>query len=492
MTVDFISLLVIAFVAAACPLIAQSIPKKPIPETVLLLFAGAVLGPHALGIIQVDEAISLLSDLGLGFLFLLAGYEIDPKILGSSQGKRGLATWVITFVIAYVLALLAPGTEFGDLTTAALAIAMSTTALGALIPILKERGVFDTPIGHSTLAYGTWGELMPILAIAILLSTRKTWQTALILLLFGAVCIFLALRGARARRGGGKVYRILAEKADSTSQTFVRVVVLLLIALVAFSAIFDLDIVLGSFAAGFVLRYIVPEGNEELESKLDGIGYGFLIPIFFVVSGSNIDMSAVGSHLGMLVFFIVCLLLVRALPIYVALSTSKETSTMSSQGRAATAFYCATALPLIVAVTTIALNVGALSADVASIMVAAGAMSMLLMPLLAQLSSNLSDAQAGMAAQEIIHNPRDFSDIVREHYDIQRMMKEGVSAEKIVDHLEKNAGRYADQIRAHRRQLIERIEVERARREKERQRIQEWVQTYNREGRGNPHNPDER
>ena len=151
-----------------------------------------------------------------------------------------------------------------------------------------------------------------------------------------------------------------------------RLTVLILVTLVAFSAVFDLDIVLGSFAAGFVLRYIIPEGNHTLETKLDGLAYGFLIPVFFTVSGAKIDLTAVASRPGLLVGFIVALLIIRAVPILISMSICPATRDVSAYGRITVALYCTTALPIIVAVTSVAVNAGALSQDIASVMVAAG------------------------------------------------------------------------------------------------------------------------
>lgn len=123
-----------------------------------------------------------------------------------------------------------------------------------------------------------------------------------------------------------------------------RVTVLLLVGLVTLSAVFDLDIVLGAFAAGFVLRYVIPEGNDSLEKKLDGLAYGFLIPVFFVVSGAKINLMAVFAQPLLLVGFIVMLLLIRAVPVFVALSTGKDTHDLSSHNRLTVALYCTTAL----------------------------------------------------------------------------------------------------------------------------------------------------
>lgn len=188
MTEDLISLAVIVLVAAACPLAAQAIPKKPIPETVFLLIAGAVLGPNMVGAIHLSDSIGLLSELGLAFLFLLAGYEIDPKNITGHQGKRGFATWLVCLGLGFGAVALSGFVSPTELSGVAFAIALGTTALGTLIPILKERNLLGTRVGDSVLAYGTWGELGPIIAMALLLSTRAEWKTVVILMLFGGGC----------------------------------------------------------------------------------------------------------------------------------------------------------------------------------------------------------------------------------------------------------------------------------------------------------------
>ncbi len=199
MPVDLISLAIIALVAAACPILAKLIPGKLIPETVFLLIAGAVLGPNLAGAIELTDSVGLLSDLGLAFLFLLAGYEINPKSLTGSQGKRGLATWAVSIVLAFLFVHFASGLFANEIESVAVAIALTTTALGTLMPILKERELMGTRVGQSVLAYGTWGELCPVLAMA-LCCRRAEWKTVLILMAFMALCVLVAVVPAKARR----------------------------------------------------------------------------------------------------------------------------------------------------------------------------------------------------------------------------------------------------------------------------------------------------
>lgn len=441
MTVDLISLAIIALVAAACPIVAKLIPNKLVPETVFLLIAGALLGPHLAGAIVLTDSVGLLSDLGLAFLFLLAGYEINPKSLTGSQGKRGLLTWGISILLAFAVVRATPFFSVSHIDGIAVAIALTTTALGTLMPILKERELTGTRVGESILAYGTWGELCPVLAMAVLLSSRAEWKTVLILLAFVAIAVIVAVVPAKAKKAGHRLFHFLTANAEGTSQTMMRMVVLLLVGLVALSAAFDLDIVLGAFAAGFVLRYIIPEGDHGLEKKLDGVAYGFLIPIFFVVSGAKIDLMAVFQQPALLVGFILMLLLIRAVPIFVALSTGKDTRDISTHNRLTIALYCTTALPIIVAVTSVAVSANAMSQETASVLVAAGAITVFLMPLLGMLTYRVADAKPLEAVKEITRNPRDIGDILREHWELERMLARKEALERLATRRE---GREAD------------------------------------------------
>ena len=440
MPIDFISLFTAACVAACAPLIARAIPRGLVPETVILLVAGALLGPHMAGFIQITDSISMLSELGLAFLFLLAGYEINPKSLSGTQGKKGLATWAVSIALAFGAVYLSPNFSVSHIDGMAVAIALTTTALGTLMPILKERKLEGTPVGEGILAFGTWGELCPVLAMALLLSSRSTWQTLLILALFVALCVFMAVVPSRARKAGHAIYRFLASRRNTTSQTFVRVTVVLLIGLVTVSAVFNLDIVLGAFAAGFVLRYVIPEGDHELESKLEAIGYGFLIPVFFVVSGAKIDLAGVGAQPALLVGFILMLLLIRAVPIVVALSVGRGKEELSMHNRVTVALYCTTALPIIVAVTSLATKAGAMSQDTAGVLVAAGAITVFLMPLLASLTYRVVDAKPIEAVQEIVERPADIRSILHEHLELERMMARQEIAARMATKTKAEAG----------------------------------------------------
>ena len=162
--------------------------------------------------------------------------------------------------------------------------------------------------------------------------------------------------------------------------------------------LFQLDVVLGAFAAGFILRFVTPNGNHTLNLKLEGVGYGFLIPVFFVVSGASIDVKAVVANPALLITFIIMLLLVRAVPIFVATTLDHRVNPLDPQDKLIVSPYFTTALPLIVAVTSLAVQGGTMHQTTASTLVAAGAVTVFLMPLLGGLTSKLMKGETRLIA----------------------------------------------------------------------------------------------
>jgi Kef-type K+ transport system membrane component KefB len=192
-----VSLFWIAVCAVAAPLIAGLVPRKLLPEVVLLLGFGVLIGPHGIQLATATEGVEVLSDLGLAMLFLLAGYEINLKELTGRGGRRALVTWLICIAIAGGLVYLL-GTFEAINAEAAIAIVLTSTALGTLLPILKEQGLVHTRFGRAILNHGAVGELSPVLAMALLLGTRGALGSIL------ALVIFARRRGSRPRVGTGR------------------------------------------------------------------------------------------------------------------------------------------------------------------------------------------------------------------------------------------------------------------------------------------------
>ena len=411
MSAVFVSLLCIVAVSFIAPLISWSVPKRLLPETVLLIAGGVLIGPSGLGIAHEGQDIAFLKELGVAFLFLMAGYEIDVNELRGSGGRHAMVAWAGSLGLAFA-AVAAVGVSGGVLSAngIAIAIAMTSTAIGTILPILRERGLLPTAVGAAILNHGAVGEVGPVILMALLLGSRSTWASLAILLVFGAVTFLIVRFTDRVRRAGRRFIEVIRLGGTTTAQTTVRITVLLLVGLCTLAEVFDLDVVLGAFAAGFILRYALPDGNRQFEEKLDGLAYGFFIPIFFVVSGMGIELTMSEQSLATIGAFLLMLVLVRGLPVWVASRLERRRNgsrAYSMRQSLQIAVYSTTALPIIVAVTQVAVSADAMSSSFASTLVLAGAVSVLVMPTLGLALSSEEDHAPAVEALAVVQGPRE-------------------------------------------------------------------------------------
>ncbi len=367
-------LFVVAAVAALAPLIAAFIPKQLVPQIVLLIAGGIVIGPHGLGIDSTTE-IQLIANVGLGFVFLLAGFEIDPGMLFARPGRLAFAAWVTAAVSAAAIvgALAAVGFVKAFVPVA---LALTTTSMGTVLPILRERGMLRGAFGRYFLATGAIGELFPILAIAIFLGVHNRFYALISLATIGVVALVLAAFPKLVR--GGRIADIVAAGADATGQTTLRWSILLLLGLLVLAGEFGLDVVLGAFLAGMVLRRWAPGDVHDFGAKLDAVAYGFFVPVFFVTAGMGVDIQSIRDSPARLLVFLALLLLVRGVP---ALFIYRQA--LPSRQRVQLMLCSATTLPLVVALTEIGLASGIMRSENAAALVGAGVLSVLIFPLIA-------------------------------------------------------------------------------------------------------------
>ena len=388
-TVDEGSFFAVIVIAAVAAVTVVALPKRLAPPVVVLeLILGIVIGPDVLGIAESDDFLEFFSNLGLGMLFFFAGYEIDFERIRGKPLSLGAWGWLCSLVLAYGIggALAAAGVVVSFLYTGS---AMATTAIGTLIPILRDAGELRTRFGTHLLAAGAVGEFGPILLITLVLSTTQPLHEALILLGFIAIALVLALTSVRfAWRGIPALERTL----ESSSQLAVRIATVLVFGLVLLASELGLDILLGGFVAGMIVRAAL-RGNEleSFESKLTAVGFGFLSPFFFVVSGINFDLEALGSAeaIGKLFLFLGLFLVVRGTP---ALLLYREV--LNARDRMALAFFCATELPLVVAITTLAIDSGKMRSSTAAGLVGAAMLSTLIFPFVGMALRRRSEAEA--------------------------------------------------------------------------------------------------
>ncbi|MFJ4186408.1 cation:proton antiporter [Kitasatospora sp. NPDC089509] len=377
-----VALILIPAAAVAAPLLADRLLRWiAVPTVVFEIVLGVLIGPDVLGWAHVDDLVDALSQFGLAILMFLAGYEIDFAKLRGGPLKRAGTAWLVSLVAALGVGALINRDPWNG---AFAGLAITTTALGTILPILRDSGELPTPFGSLVMATGAVGEFGPIIAIAVLLSGNSPARTAVILGAF-AVITAVAVLGARRPRPAWAT-RLIERTLRTSGQFAVRAVILVLAVMVAAALWLDLDMLLGAFTAGIVSRLLlagIRQAEEDvIEAKLESIGFGFLVPIFFVVSGMKFDLDALLDDPGTLLLvpvFLLLFLAVRGGP-----AALLAPAGLARRDRAALGLYGATALPLVVVITTIEVEAGHLPSSTAAALVGAGMLSVLVFPLVAQ------------------------------------------------------------------------------------------------------------
>jgi Kef-type K+ transport system membrane component KefB len=381
--IDPDSFLVVVIVAAFSPLIAalvnRLLPGVIVPIVVAEIVLGALVGPHGLDLAAITPTLNFLATLGLGFLFFFAGYEIDFKKIRGAPLWLAVLGWGISLVLAYTFAglLAAAGVVISGLLTGS---AMSTTAIGTILPVLQDTGQLKGRFGPMMLAAGAIGELGPILIVTLLLSTQSdTGSQALLLAAFVLLTIVAAVA---SHATFDRAWPFLDRTMDTSGQVPIRLTVLLVFALVVIASKLGLDIILGAFAAGMIVRMLL-EGRDphRFESKIDAVGFGFLIPFFFIQSGMNLDLAALGGSIHAVLkvpLFLLAFLVVRGTPALLLYRGALDRA-----DRKALALFSSTELPLVVAITSLGVRQGEMRPSTAVALVTAAVLSVLIFPSLA-------------------------------------------------------------------------------------------------------------
>ena len=368
------SLLVVSIVSAAAPFVCALLARFRIPQVVVLIVGGVLIGPEVAGWAE-PEAIVLVANVGLGFLFLLAGYELELEHFRERSGRLAVAGWFISAVVSIVVTglLAAAGLVHAFVPVA---LALTTTALGTLLPILRDNDMLGGPLARFIMPAGAVGEFFPIVGIAVFLGSRGRLYglASLVVMCLLALGLVWLPRLARVDR-----FEAISRQGEhATSQITLRLTVMLLFGLLLFASDAGLDVVLGAFLAGVVLRRWAPGDVDALEDKLDAVGYGFFIPVFFVSSGMGLDIDSIVDAPLRLVGFFVLMLAVRGLP-----SLFLYRRDLVVRQRVQMMLLTATALPLLVALAAIGLDTGHMLPENAAALVGAGVLSVMVFPGLA-------------------------------------------------------------------------------------------------------------
>jgi Kef-type K+ transport system membrane component KefB len=381
--VSFTGLLIVAVVAFLAPLLLGLSPARRLPSVVLEIVAGIIIGPSVLGWVKVDVPISILSVFGLAFLLFLAGLEVELERLRGRLllyvGSGFVLTIALALLVGYILYV--AGQVISPLL---IAIILVATALGIVVPILKDAGQSETDFGQLIIAGAMFAEFGSIILLSLFFSREATGTATRVVLLVGftLLAVGFAFVVLRLERSTG-IAAVLVRLQDTTAQIRVRGAFLVLVGFVALASTLGLETILGAFIAGVILRIV--DGDRMLthphfRQKLEAIGFGVFIPVFFVSSGLNFDLKALLSSPSTILrvpIFLVALLLVRGLPALLY-------RPLVGQRRAVIAgLLQATSLSFIVAASQIGLELGLISKASGAALVAAGLLSVLIFPILA-------------------------------------------------------------------------------------------------------------
>jgi Kef-type K+ transport system membrane component KefB len=380
---SFDGVLVIALVAVAVPVLLGVAPRLPVPGAVLEVLAGILIGPSVLGWVHPDAPVRVLSDLGLGMLLFLAGLEIDVDGLRGPLGR--LASWafggsvLLGVACGYVLSLVGVHAK-----PMFLAVVLVSTAAGLLLPLLKDAGLHRARFGQLVMAAAALAELIPVIMLSLLFSATSTTSEARFGSLLALLALLVVIGLALGRvRNTAALDRLLDRLEDHSAQLRVRAALTLSLAFAWLATRFGFASILGAFAAGLLVKTIDLTNrapHPQFQVKLEGIGFGFLVPIFFVATGVQFDVRALVHHpaaLAEIPLFLLALLVVRAVPAlaYVRL--------IGKRAAASAGLMQATTLTFVIVATQIGTASGQISRSSGAALLAAGLLSATLFPSLA-------------------------------------------------------------------------------------------------------------
>ena len=380
--VGFTNLLAVTLIALIAPLCLGFVPRLRMPAVVLEIVAGVVVGPSVLDWVEADEVVSIVAVLGLAFLLFLAGLEIDLARLRGSVLRLALLGYVVTLALG-----LAVGGGLNGLgwvgSPVLIAIALSATSLGLVVPVLKDAGRLDGSLGQTVVAAASVADFAAIVLLSLFFSTSEsgTGTRAALLLLFAAL---VAVTGVAALTVAHSMNlsAVVTRLQDTTAEIRVRAAVLLLVAFVALAAQLGLETILGAFLAGAVVGLVDKDtsSHPHFRTKLEALGYGFLIPVFFVSSGLRLDLDGLLDHpsaLARVPVLALVLLVVRGVPALLLVRQHDRRSV------AAAGLLQATSLPFLVTASQIGVATGTMSQTTAAALVCAGLLSVVAYPALA-------------------------------------------------------------------------------------------------------------
>ena len=371
---------VLLVVAVAAPLLAEIRVGARIPVVVLEVLLGMLVGPQVLGWLHPNDFITNMQFAGVAAMLFMAGMEIDIAKIRGRPLSLALGGWLASLALANVAVYLLniiPGVHAPMM----VAIALTTTSLGVLLPILRDDGQIDSAFGRMVAAAGTIGEIAPIVAVSLALSTRfTTWQEFGLLLVLLAFVLLAAAVGMGARPP--KLLAFLGRAMHSSTQAPVRLALLVVAAFVTLAQVFGFEGILGAFVAGLVVGLATrgPQG-EVFRVKIDGVCFGWMTPFFFIGTGMNFDIGALTRDMSTMILtpaFMLLFLVARGLPVLLYRRDLQRQQRLSLA-----LFSSVSSLGLIIVIAQIGLHTKTMDPDIAQALIAASLLSLLVYPTIA-------------------------------------------------------------------------------------------------------------
>lgn len=378
---SFTTLLCIVVIAFVSPFCAYVTGGRWIRASAAIILLGWLFGPNAIGWIHPNASgIPFLQQLGLSFLFLMSGYSMEYKALKTPAGKHGSLSWAISFIVSLAIAFCIP---FGFSPTAGIAFAFALTSTSLPKVNAELRGNKYASHFYTSLieSYGASGELFPICAFALLIGDSSPWIEAITLLVFVA-CAFIGQALVECENKKQTKLAKFVKRTDQGSLAMEQLVIVIMVGFTTFSIFLGADMIIAGFAAGWVLRRLVPDVNSRTMLQLRGVANGLFIPLTFVLSGASLDLATAFSNGWIMLAFITLLILVRGLPVLISLEFFKETRTLDQLQKISIAAYSCMTMSTIVAMVEIALESGDMTGPVASTLIGAAAIINIVMPLI--------------------------------------------------------------------------------------------------------------
>lgn len=384
----FLALLLITGLALVVPVLATRFRQIAIPIVVGEILAGIIIGRSGLNLVESSPTLAFLAEFGFAYLMFLSGLEVDFDMLFS--GTRGTKTsWnapltialliltgtiglavTIAFVLTRVIAVQNP---------LLLGLILSTTSLGVVVPVLKERDLLSATYGQYLLVIASVADFVTLLLLTVLIAIRSQGLT-LDLLLIPVLLVLFSVAARLTQRFSSRnfIQRILNELSTTTAQIRVRGAFALMVAWVVLAEALGVELILGAFLAGAVAGLVAGPDNDNAKEKLDAIGYGFFIPIFFIMVGVEFNLSALFSSPQALLLVPLLLIGAYMVKILPSLLLRRQFTWRQTIGAG---LLLSSRLSLIIAAASIALNIGAISEAINAAIILLAVVSCTLSPI---------------------------------------------------------------------------------------------------------------